>query len=698
VFDNLWYGISANGVSELARVSAANGSLLSRHQFQASGFVTTSSPRFINALTSGAVVGLTNNRLPGAGAASANTLTVNNTTPSDNINASNWQVVGQDAIGNTHIQCVNNSPTGYRLGLFTNTMYIATGFASVGPRLFGTSAQCSVVRSAGNDIDVFSVANPPTLTGTVAFGSGFASGLERVGLTQMVAYGTQNNMLRLVQFNNAAQVGYSDNFSFTGSAGGTPQIIRKDGANNVYVGYGGLLARMSKWSPSGQLLWDVEVNEVGIYDIVVRPDGNLLVSSTDSNSNPRLEKVTLFRSSDGVALWSRSLTQQISFSLSVAVASDNSFVMASEALGLYGTSDIYVEWFDANGNSQRRRRLDFGATNEGDPHVKITPTGYTVVAGVSTTPNNGSGFIAVYSPQGELHHTQSFADSGGVMIDDTKLEMQSNGTIVVGYKYFLGTYKMRLVRMDPVRKTTSINTVFNGAANEPQYAIGVSEAGTVYLAQSSPTSRGLVQFNTAGNIAWVRSLPTAVVRVERIITDQQNSVYVGALEQYSNAQGGQSQGGYYVKYNTLGNLVYDRRFRETETGASTYDPLLVMGDKFSVWAAYFSQSFALPGHYKLVRIGQPVPPSVLGETYTVVKGQTLTVNAPGVLANDFDLNEDAITCSILSNPAQGTVTLNANGSFTYVAPSTAGLRNFKYTVRDATGRTTIAQCNLNVTN
>ena len=66
---------------------------------------------------------------------------------------------------------------------------------------------------------------------------------------------------------------------------------------------------------------------------------------------------------------------------------------------------------------------------------------------------------------------------------------------------------------------------------------------------------------------------------------------------------------------------------------------------------------------------------------------TLTVAAPGVLANDAD--GDSLTAFtgrralLLSGPAKGTLILNANGSFTYKSkPGLVGVDSFTYTADD----------------
>jgi len=72
------------------------------------------------------------------------------------------------------------------------------------------------------------------------------------------------------------------------------------------------------------------------------------------------------------------------------------------------------------------------------------------------------------------------------------------------------------------------------------------------------------------------------------------------------------------------------------------------------------------------------------DSYTTQQGQTLQVSAAnGVLANDTDQENDPLTAQLLSGPADGTLTLNADGSFVYT-PNTgfSGTDSFSYQARD----------------
>jgi hypothetical protein len=77
-------------------------------------------------------------------------------------------------------------------------------------------------------------------------------------------------------------------------------------------------------------------------------------------------------------------------------------------------------------------------------------------------------------------------------------------------------------------------------------------------------------------------------------------------------------------------------------------------------------------------------PVVAGDAYRVARNKTLTVPAAGVLANDADADGDALTAVVGTGPANGTLTLNPNGSFSYTpASGFSGMDTFTYRANDS---------------
>jgi hypothetical protein len=81
-------------------------------------------------------------------------------------------------------------------------------------------------------------------------------------------------------------------------------------------------------------------------------------------------------------------------------------------------------------------------------------------------------------------------------------------------------------------------------------------------------------------------------------------------------------------------------------------------------------------------------PLVGNDSYDMIKGTTLNVAAPGVLGNDIDPDaSDTLTATNYNQPAAGgTLTGNADGSFSYTPPATfTGMASFSYLARDNFG-------------
>ena len=72
-------------------------------------------------------------------------------------------------------------------------------------------------------------------------------------------------------------------------------------------------------------------------------------------------------------------------------------------------------------------------------------------------------------------------------------------------------------------------------------------------------------------------------------------------------------------------------------------------------------------------------PVAVNNSYSTNEDQVLNVAAPGVLGNDTDIDGGPLRAVLVSGPSHGTVTLNANGSFSYTpAANFSGADSFSY--------------------
>ena len=110
-----------------------------------------------------------------------------------------------------------------------------------------------------------------------------------------------------------------------------------------------------------------------------------------------------------------------------------------------------------------------------------------------------------------------------------------------------------------------------------------------------------------------------------------------------------------------------------------------------------------------VNLGEPVTfaititsvndaPTASADSFIALADRTLNVNAPGVLANDGDLDGDSLAATRMTSPAHGVVILGANGGFSYTpATGFTGVDAFSYRATDGTSFSSTRVVTLNVT-
>ncbi len=92
-------------------------------------------------------------------------------------------------------------------------------------------------------------------------------------------------------------------------------------------------------------------------------------------------------------------------------------------------------------------------------------------------------------------------------------------------------------------------------------------------------------------------------------------------------------------------------------------------------------------------------PTANADAYSVFKNHTLeVVVSSGLIANDSDLDGDALTAEIVTQAAHGTVTLDSNGAFNYTPDADyQGSDEFVYQAVDAAGAVSQATVSIDVT-
>jgi hypothetical protein len=135
----------------------------------------------------------------------------------------------------------------------------------------------------------------------------------------------------------------------------------------------------------------------------------------------------------------------------------------------------------------------------------------------------------------------------------------------------------------------------------------------------------------------------------------------------------------------------------THASGNVYVAGTTDSSNFPVTPGAFQTMFSGTSQAYITKIGFPVTASY--DEYTVDQNDTLSVSAPGVLANDVDVDGSSLTALLVSGPARGALTLNGNGSFTYTPNANfTGFDSFIYRARNlANISSNLAEVAINVT-
>jgi VCBS repeat-containing protein len=96
---------------------------------------------------------------------------------------------------------------------------------------------------------------------------------------------------------------------------------------------------------------------------------------------------------------------------------------------------------------------------------------------------------------------------------------------------------------------------------------------------------------------------------------------------------------------------------------------------------------------------QPVndAPVAVNDAYSVDQNNKLIIVAPGVLANDTDIDSVSLTAALVSGPSHGSLILKASGAFTYTpAYGFTGTDSFTYKANDGSLNSNVATVTITV--
>jgi hypothetical protein len=99
----------------------------------------------------------------------------------------------------------------------------------------------------------------------------------------------------------------------------------------------------------------------------------------------------------------------------------------------------------------------------------------------------------------------------------------------------------------------------------------------------------------------------------------------------------------------------------------------------------------------LVNPALAAPPHANDDSYSTDEDSTLTKLAPGVLGNDTRDEGVSLSAIFHSDPSNGSLTLNIDGSFSYTPnPNFNGIDSFTYRANDGTATSNVATVTITV--
>ena len=133
-------------------------------------------------------------------------------------------------------------------------------------------------------------------------------------------------------------------------------------------------------------------------------------------------------------------------------------------------------------------------------------------------------------------------------------------------------------------------------------------------------------------------------------------------------------------------------------GLTTGHPVRISGANEAEYNGTFTVTVTGATTFTYTVTGTPASPAT-GSIRATADDTTRTVAAPGVLGNDTDVDGQPLTAVLGTTTTNGTLVLNADGSFTYTPSGLfVGVDTFTYTASDGIGASNVATVTINVHN
>ncbi|GLP81491.1 hypothetical protein TUM20984_29110 [Mycobacterium antarcticum] len=313
----------------------------------------------------------------------------------------------------------------------------------------------------------------------------------------------------------------------------------------------------------------------------------------------------------------------------------------------------------------------FGQNASGQLNIPVLPAGvtYTQVAASNHTVLISSATAALNTPPAAVNDAATVAEGGSTTIAVTTNDTDGDGTV--------DTTTVVITRQ-PTAGTVTVN-----AGGTVTYAHNGSEVRTDNFGYKVRDDTGALsnEATVTMTITAVNDAPVAVNDAATVAEGGSTTIAVttndidgdGTVDTTTVVITRQPTAGT-ATANANGSVTYVNNGSEARTDSFAYqvkDNTGALSNEATVTMTITAVNDA---------------PIAGNDAYTVAGNGTLTINAPGLLANDTDPDGDQIRITAAIAPQHGTLSgLLSNGTFTYTpAANYAGADSFTYTVSDGT--------------
>ncbi len=297
---------------------------------------------------------------------------------------------------------------------------------------------------------------------------------------------------------------------------------------------------------------------------------------------------------------------------------------------------------------------------------------------------------------------------GQNLIIPAGLVIEADGSLLVADAGSFGGGADQIIKIDPA--TGNQTVVSTGGQLGGTTGITMDANGTVYVpAQRSGAILGIgaqggsqTTVATGGLLQAPFCVRALVAPSIASISNQQiaEDTSTGAVT-FSVSELGESAGALKLSATSSnGALLPAANVTFGGSGASrtvTLDPVIYQFGSATVTVTVSDGILSASTQFQLAVTHVNHAPTAVNDTFTVAENGSLQVDAQtGVCANDFDVDQDSFTASLVSGPSQGVLTFQADGSFTYTPPAHyAGVQTFTYQLSD--GQATGAPATVSIT-